>query len=204
MNPMKNYRHTVFVLSLGIMLFAAVSCAESKGNSDAAETADPGVTVSGGNFAGDFRKLGMMVFDPPQKIPSFAVTTLEGDTVTLEDFRGRYLFLNFWATWCPPCQAEMPSMERLSARLRDSDFEILAVSVGENAAAVGSFLEKNPYTFPIALNQDGSLGAVYASRGIPTTYIIDRDGNVIAGKIGARSWDDPECIALFEALLETP
>jgi thiol-disulfide isomerase/thioredoxin len=157
-------------------------------------------SVQGNDTATLFRSIGMMYLGA-QDIPDFEVTRLNGETMNLSDLQGKIVFLNFWATWCPPCQAEMPSIERLSEQFKGTDIEILAVSVGENAETVQEFLSKTPYSFPIALNPDGKLGALYA-RSIPTTYILNRDGNIIAAKIGAQEWDTEKIASVFRHLLE--
>jgi thiol-disulfide isomerase/thioredoxin len=147
-----------------------------------------------------FRNINMLYLGS-QNIPDFEVTNLNGETIKCSDLKGKIVFLNFWATWCPPCQAEMPSIERLYQQFDGTDFEILAVSVGENAETVNDFLSQTPYSFPIALNPEGNLGALYAARGIPTTYILNRDGTIIAAKIGAQAWDTQKVFDAFSQLL---
>ncbi len=158
-----------------------------------AAAADPGIAALQG--------IGLAVFPEPQALPPLEVPTPDGKTLRLVDYAGKYVFLNFWATWCPPCKAEMPSMERLFAALDGNDFGIMAISVGEKTETVRKFMSENKYTFPIGMDSDGSLGAMFAGRGIPTTYILDRKGRAIAGVIGGREWDDPETVAAFKLLL---
>lgn len=148
-----------------------------------------------------FRNIGMMYLGA-QEIPDFTVHTLDNQTVTLSSFKGKIVFLNFWATWCPPCQAEMPSMERLYKQFEGLDIAFLAVSVGETAETVHGFLAKTPYSFPIALNPDGRLGTLYAARGIPSTYILDREGRIAAARIGAQEWDTQKIIEAFNQFMK--
>jgi thiol-disulfide isomerase/thioredoxin len=149
----------------------------------------------------ELEKAGMIVFSQAQKIPSFTVQSPENKAMELSDYLGSYVFLNFWATWCPPCLAEMPSIQRFSDYFKGKGLTVLAVSVGENIGTVKAFLSKNPYTFLIGVNANGSLGQLYASRGIPSTYILDPQGRVIAACIGSRTWDDPRTLGIFSRLV---
>lgn len=145
--------------------------------------------------------LGLTVFDAPKDIPAFTLSAPDGTKKSIGDFAGKYVFLNFWATWCPPCREEMPSMETLHERMKDSDFSILAVSVREDPKTVKDFLAKTPYSFPIVLDTDGAVSSIFVGRGIPTTYILDPDGRAIAGMVGSRQWDTAEAFAVFEDLV---
>lgn len=152
-------------------------------------------------YADRFEALGFYVFDSPAEIPSFYVTPRSGgEAIGPESFRGSVTLLNFWATWCPPCRQEMPSLQALHESLSGEDFTIAAVSVREKPATVESFLKQNPYTFPIYLDPTGEASASFASRGIPTTFVLDKGGRAIAAIIGSRPYDEPEVIELFQEL----
>jgi peroxiredoxin len=152
----------------------------------------------------DLSKLGFTLFPEPQELPEIRVPALDGKTLDLADFRGSYVLLNFWATWCPPCRAEMPSMQKLYDHFKDSGFAVLAISVGEKTETVSEFLKKTPYAFPIGLDPQGELGSVFASRGIPTTYLVNSEGKAVGGIIGSREWYDQTTIEAFQALLKSP
>jgi thiol-disulfide isomerase/thioredoxin len=122
-------------------------------------------------------------------------------SVRLEDYRGKIVFLNLWATWCGPCRAEMPSMEKLYQRFKDRGLEILAVNIQEQKPDVEAFMRRNKLTFPAVLDADGRIANQYGVRGIPTSYILDRQGRVILRLVGSINWDRPEIFAAFEALL---
>lgn len=130
----------------------------------------------------------------------FTLKNPQGEDVSLADYQGSALLLNFWATWCPPCIEELPSMIRLEEELRDSNFAMLAVSLREEPELVSSFLEEHGFDLPVALDISGQVGMEYGVRGIPTSYVIDQQGKVLGVLVGAREWDDPEVIALFEHL----
>ena len=144
---------------------------------------------------------GFQVPRSPTAAPDFELESLRGGRVSLRSFQGRVVFLNFWATWCPPCRAEMPSMQALYTGLGSRDFEIVAVDLQEGKAEVQGFVQENGLTFPVLLDSTGQVGQAYSVRNIPTSYLLDRKGNVVARWIGGRDWNDDESRALIEELL---
>ena len=148
-----------------------------------------------------FVRLNLARVTPATLAPDFTVPSLTAGPLRLADFRGRVVLLNLWATWCPPCREEMPSMERLYQRYRARGFTILALSVDRNVAAIPGFVEGFRLTFPIGLDPDGAVATAYRMRALPTTIVIDRAGHVVAGAAGARDWDSPAAHAVVEALL---
>jgi thiol-disulfide isomerase/thioredoxin len=134
-------------------------------------------------------------------IEDFSLPLLRGGTQTLSGLKGKVVFLNFWATWCPPCQEEMPSMERLYKRLGTAGLELLAVDIQENREDVGAFITDSSLSFPVALDESGRVSGIYGIRNIPTTFIIDRNGMIIATVVGSRNWDSPAVITAVETLL---
>lgn len=137
------------------------------------------------------------------KAPDFTLPDLNGNEVSLSDFRGKVVFLNFWATWCPPCRKEMPSMEVLYQRLKDKDFELLAVSLDrQGSSAVEPFIRDYGLTFPILLDLNGDLARTYKVRGIPSTFIVDKEGLIAERVVGARDWSSPDSIEKFLGLIE--
>ncbi len=154
--------------------------------------------------AGDhfMEAMGIVRFDPKIEAQNFILPDLSGNTVSLADHRGKIVFLNFWATWCPPCRAEMPSMEKLYNKFKNIEFTILAVNLGENAKQVRAFKESYKLNFPILLDADSSLGSIYGAISIPTTYLIDRDGYIIGGALGPRDWASEEAFELINSLLK--
>ena len=131
----------------------------------------------------------------------FNLLDINGNKIVLSGLKGKIVFLNFWATWCSPCREEMPSMQKLYARFKDKDFAMVAVSLNEPASAVKKFFKDYNLTFTALLDSDGELMSPYGIRGIPNTFIIDRDGTIIGKAFGPRKWDDQKAIALFEHLI---
>jgi len=135
--------------------------------------------------------------------PDFTLPDVEDKTHRLADYRGKVVLLNFWATWCPPCRKEMPSMQRLWEKFRGRDFAILAVDVGEDEERVFAFtLELDiPLEFPLLLDRDGKVMERWPVRGLPTTFILDREGRIAYQAIGGREWDAPELVAIMQGLM---
>ena len=125
-----------------------------------------------------------------QAAPGFTLPRLDGGApVRLADLRGKVVFLNFWATWCKPCEQEMPAMQRLYESLAGTDFEMLAVSVDEERAPVEAFRARLGLGFPILPDPAKKVSQAYQTYRYPETYLIDRDGRILARYIGPRDWD---------------
>jgi peroxiredoxin len=126
--------------------------------------------------------------------PDFTLEDMDAKKFSLKDYRGKVVLLNFWATWCPPCRREMPSMERLHRKFKSQNFIVLAVNQMEGGDQVFTFtggLELDP-TFPILFDKDSSVSRAFGVQGLPTTYLIDKKGNVRFRAIGGREFDHPE------------
>ncbi|MGD6818612.1 TlpA family protein disulfide reductase [Metabacillus sp. 113a] len=128
--------------------------------------------------------------------PDFELKTLSGESAKLSDYKGQKIILNFWASWCPPCKAEMPHMEEFYEKNKDSKFTILAVNLtnmdrGEDS--IKSFVEDYQLTFPILLDEKGEIGAEYQAHAIPTSYVLDEEGiirNRITGPMSEEMMED--------------
>jgi len=153
-------------------------------------------------YAARLEALGFTVFKAPLVGEDFALTGLKGSSTRLSALKGKFVLLNFWATWCPPCRAEMPSIEALWRKTKGKPFAIVAVSSGERPEDVRSFIKKNGYSYPVYLDASGSIGSYFGARSIPTTYLIDKEGRAIAGVLGGLEYDSPEALALFAELAE--
>ncbi len=147
--------------------------------------------------------LGFYVYDTPIDLPiSSSIPALAGDSIKVGAFTGKISLLNFWATWCPPCRAEMPSIERLHKQMSGTKFQIIAVNSGERRSQVASFIEKNKYTFLIYLDESNELSSIFAARGLPSTYLVNKEGKVIAARIGAMEYDQAELIKVLKELAD--
>ena len=133
--------------------------------------------------------------------PDFKLQDNLGNTVTLSELRGKVVMVNFWATWCPPCRAEMPSMEKLNNAMAGEDFVMLAINIEENGRdSVAEFLKKNPHNFPILFDDKGVVQKQYGVYKFPESFVIRKDGIIDDKVIGAIDWAHPETIAYFKEL----
>ena len=149
-----------------------------------------------------FSKIGIQSIKN-KKAPNFCLKGLNGEKVELKSFKGKVVFLNFWATWCSPCKKEMPSMEALYKQFKEKDFVFLTISVDyEGGKKVREFIEKHHYAFPVLLDPKCETLDLYEVKGIPTTIIIDKKGIMIGKAIGPRTWKKPEVISFLNLLLE--
>ena len=131
--------------------------------------------------------------------PDFELKDLAGTTVKLSDLRGKVVVLNFWATWCPPCREEIPSMMRLNKAMEGKDFRMLAVSIDEGGKeAVAGFFGKSGFNLPALLDTDQSVGKRYGLTGVPETFVIDKKGVILKKIVGAMDWFDPAVIGYLE------
>lgn len=133
--------------------------------------------------------------------PDFKLEDTKGNQVSLSDLRGKVVVVNFWATWCPPCIEEMPSMEQLHEALKDDDFVLLAINTEKNGrSVVPPFLNKTPYTFPILYDDQGLVQKQYGVFKFPESFIIRKDGTIDQKIIGPLNWFSPKTIAHFKSL----
>ncbi|MBT5257291.1 MAG: TlpA family protein disulfide reductase [Nitrospina sp.] len=135
--------------------------------------------------------------------PSFKLRNIKGNYESLESYRGEVVVLNFWATWCAPCRIEMPSFEKLYRRYRSEGVTVLAITLDKNSEnKIKSFVDEYGLSFPILLDEKGEVERLYPSMTIPFTYIIDRQGRIVARVDGAKNWESSETFEAIEYLLK--
>jgi len=183
---MKKYRFIILTAAF-FLLFSCTAKAQSGASSDSLVKA--------------FSEAGLPLYKEKISIRDFSLSTLTGESQSLSGLKGKVVFLNFWATWCGPCRAEMPSMEALYNSYREKGLEILAVNCGEDKAGVLAFMNNNNLSFPALLDSDGQVSRSYGIQAIPTSYIINREGNIISRIVGSIDWDTPKIRAALEMLL---
>jgi peroxiredoxin len=135
--------------------------------------------------------------------PDFhAVDLASAKPRTLADYRGKVLLVNIWATWCEPCRAEMPAIQRLHQLLTDTTFRIVSVSIDKgDSASVTAFARQYGLTFPILQNQSGDIQDIYQTTGVPESFVVDRNGVIVKKVIGAAQWDGPVNVELIRSLI---
>jgi thiol-disulfide isomerase/thioredoxin len=120
-----------------------------------------------------------------RQVFSFSATTVTGERISLDDYRGKVVMLNFWATWCPPCRAEMPGIERVYEQYHDQGFTVLAVNNAERATQVSAFASQYGLTFPVLLDYSADIQQQFGIKGYPTSLFLDGAGKVYAIHPGA-------------------
>lgn len=133
--------------------------------------------------------------------PEFKAHDLSGATRTLADYRGKVVVLNFWATWCPPCHREMPSLERLRIRMAGQPLEIVAISSAETPEEVRAYLSKMKLGFHVLLDSDSSNTRRWKVFALPTTFVLDTEGRIHHVLTGPTEWDEGEALAVIDAML---
>ena len=136
------------------------------------------------------------------KVPNFTFPNINGKEVSLADQRGKVVLVNVWATWCPPCRREMPSMQRLYEKFKGKNFDILAVSIdSESREAVEPFMRKMNLTFPALLDPGETIRSLYGITGVPESFIIDQQGILVEKIIGPINWATPEVFRFIQDLI---
>lgn len=138
--------------------------------------------------------------EKPFSAPDSELKDMDGELHKMSDYRGKPVIVNFWATWCPPCRAELPSMNRAWAKVKDEGIEMLAVNMGENEDMIFPFTGDHPIDFTILLDQTGQYALDWRVKGLPTTFVVNPDGQVVYQAVGGREWDDDRILDLVRAL----
>ncbi len=134
--------------------------------------------------------------------PDFSLINPEGKKISLKDFRGKTVFLNFWATWCEPCREEMPAMEKLYQENQNNNFVVVAINVKDRKQEALAFVKELKITYPIAFDPNAEVASLYGAWGLPTTYLIGPKGEGLARGWGPAQWYSPAARKLIKDLLE--
>jgi thiol-disulfide isomerase/thioredoxin len=161
--------------------------------------------ASGSVLGRDEQALGYRLtpIEPPVQAPAFLLEDMDGERHTLEDFHGQVVLMNFWASWCPPCRREMPSLERLYLNMKGKPFTVLAVNQWETPDHVFAYLGDLGVfpTFPILFDRNSAVAEAFGVKGLPTTVILDKQGRIAYRAIGGREFDHPEVKKIIDTLL---
>jgi peroxiredoxin len=133
--------------------------------------------------------------------PPFKGQTVAGQAVSLADFQGRVVLVNFWATWCAECRSEMPLFERLHRDFASRGLTVLGINFHEDTSHIQRYVKESDLTFPLVLDPEGEIFRSYGVVGLPTTFLVGRDGRPVALAVGIRAWGSAEARALIQALL---
>jgi peroxiredoxin len=149
-------------------------------------------------------KLNLSAYSRGAKPPDFNGRTADNRTVSLASLQGRVILLNFWATWCNECRPEMPMFERLHREFSAQGLSVIGINAREGTATVREYSKELGLTFPLVLDSRGEINATYGVIGLPTTFLIGRDGRAVALAVGPREWTSAPARALIETLLAEP
>ncbi len=168
-----------FLLLLSFLILFVTACSKDKGSSS--------------------------VKAPAEKNPATDITvvSLDNQQITLSGLKGKVVLLNFWATWCPPCREEIPSMMKLNTLMAGKPFQMVAVSVDEGGKkAVEEFFKNTGYSIPAYIDSTGQVARMYGITGVPETFVIDKNGIIVKKVIGGLDWNSPDVIAFLEGLMK--
>jgi peroxiredoxin len=185
-------KRTILILStiflFGLSIYTVLNY--NKSIADTAQNSNQINITSSAQNSSDAAAKGKLATSIKVKATDFKLKDLNGKEVSLSDFKGKKVLLNFWATWCPPCKAEMPDIEKLYQATKNSNLVILAVNLGEDKQTVKSFMDKNKYNFNILLDSEQAAAIKYNIVSIPTSFFIDENGTIVSKKIGPMNIDE--------------
>ncbi len=137
---------------------------------------------------------------PSMVAPDFTLVDMDGEKHSLASYKGKPLIINFWATWCPPCRAELPSMNRAWAKLKDEGIAMVAVNVGESEDTIFAFTGDYPIDFTVLLDESGDIINKWPIKGLPTTFVLDKEGKLVYRAVGGREWDSDALLDIVRRL----
>jgi peroxiredoxin len=147
---------------------------------------------------------GLTPYPNPERPADFSLQDTNGRAHALSDYRGKVIIVNFWATWCPPCVKEMPSLQRLGEQLDPETSQILAINMGERREEIESFAKQYALNFPLLVDPEMAVATAWSVKGLPTTYILDPTGTIVLWAIGDLNWDEPSVLRQLQNLRKTP
>jgi thiol-disulfide isomerase/thioredoxin len=136
----------------------------------------------------------------PREMPPFTLMALSGQAVRSADLKGKVVVLNFWATWCGPCKEEMPALDRLRRQFDARDLVVLTITTDQQRDSIQAFLKSLGLSLPVLLDESRNVSDSYLVRGLPTTFVLARDGRLVGRAVGPRVWDGPDAVALVDGL----
>lgn len=185
----KNMNKTILVVILALVLIFGIMLYVFDYNGQENEVEDNNLETD--NNKDDVEQTNdLLPIEIGAKAPDFTLENLNGEKLSLEDYRGKNVLINFWTTWCRFCVKEMPDFQKFYDEYKDNDFTILAVNLGETKSKITEFMEQNGYNFPVLLDTNGEVGVSYMVSGIPASYIVDKEGIIRTIKVGPISYSE--------------
>ena len=193
---LKDIKRVVGLGLIGLMVVALAGCGAKTGAADQKQTQEAAETAAASETA---EAEAGAITDEPELAPPLSLKDMSGKTISLEDYKGSYVLINFWATWCQYCDQEMPDLAAFQKKHKD-EITVLAVNVNEDAQTVQAYLDKKNIDLKVLLDQEGKTAEDFLVSAFPTTFLIDRAGKVIGFIPGKMSAEDME--ASFNYLKE--
>lgn len=151
----------------------------------------------------DSPKMGVVAKEKSPAPNVTVVSLANGSTLNLSDLKGKVVLLNFWATWCPPCREEIPSMMKLNSFMAGKPFQMVAISIDEGGKpTIDSFFKETGFLLPTYLDVSGASAKTYGVTGVPESFLIDKQGVLVKKIIGGFAWDSPEAVSFIEGLMK--
>jgi peroxiredoxin len=188
------YAKIIALMAIGLLAIAGVTVLK--------ESLWLGENASLRSASDVFLRLNAEELNPPPPAPEFRLKDINGKSLSLRDYRGKVVLLNFWATWCPSCKFEMPSMDAFHKELGDKGLVVLAVNVRESVDEVKAFFQEHRLSFPALLDEDGDVFERFNVWSLPTTFIIGKKGELLGKVIGYRDWGSDQTIGVLQRLSE--
>jgi len=147
-----------------------------------------------------FAEQSLTVLKKKLNAPKFRLNDMDGMPHSLSDYLGQPVIINFWATWCPPCREELPSMNRAWSMIKNEGIAMLAINVGEDEDTIFSFMGNYPIDFTLLLDQNAETAEKWPMKGLPTTYVVDPEGFIVFRAVGGRAWDSSKLLDMVRRL----
>ncbi|GMQ83545.1 MAG: hypothetical protein BMS9Abin06_0280 [Gammaproteobacteria bacterium] len=154
-------------------------------------------------YAGDALPKGLRVYTPGPA-PAFRLADMDGESFSLSEARGHWVFVHFWASWCGPCRKEMPAVQRMAELLQDEQLLIVMINTSEDEDTIFSFLGSYAPDMSSLMDSDGQVTEAWQPRGLPATYLVDPRGNIRYQALGGRPWDQEEYLGFLRTLSRQP
>ncbi len=197
-------KRNIFIIIFAIILIGAMSVyalnSVENQNNDLDDNEAKDIEINQGNDENqnENEPITLTPIDIGQEAPNFTLENLQGEKVSLKDYRGKNVLINFWTTTCPYCIKEMPDFKKYYEECKDEDFTILAINGGEEKRRVERFVKENGYEFPVLLDMYGVVARQYMVRGVPTSIIVDNEGIIRGVRLGPMTY--PEIKQRFDAI----
>lgn len=188
------YKKLISYISILILPILLIGCFSQDQDSPVRDS------VENNNASSQISTAPLTKLDKPIPAPDFSLVDMDGETHTLASYKGKPLIINFWATWCPPCRAELPSMNRGWAKIKDEGIAMVAVNVGEDEDTIFAFSGDYPIDFTVLLDKSGEIINKWPIKGLPTTFVLDKQGKLVYRAIGGREWDSDELLNIVRDL----